>query len=434
MRFEIARLWIQTTLRQPVNQRDWAVVEKRLSEAEKARPEDKEVATLLRVDMLTGKGQIAEARSLLSMAQSTAPKNLNYRVALARLADVEKKGAEALVILDQAEKDLGPSLDITLARLDHWTQQGGPKSKAEVAKLAETRRRLPAADQPRFLDRLATAGIRLNEPALARQHLRELSAIQPDNIRVLMSRFDLALAANDEAEASEMVEHIRKGEGEQGTNWRFVQASDLINRARRGDSTTLETAHSLASEIASRRPGWWAAPLLNAQIAELQNRPEQALTGYMEAVTLGNTQPAVIRRLVGLLYERNQFDEIDRLVWMLRNRDIALPELTVVEAINALRNGDYEQGIALVRQVFSDNSTSFSDQLTLGRFYYAAGHRDEAGKRFKRAVELAPRLPETWLIYIQYLVRTKHLDQAKTTVEAARQALAPIRPPWPGAS
>ena len=166
-RFEIARLWIQKTLRQPVNQRNWAEVEKRLSKAEKARPEDKEVATLLRVDMLTGKGQMAGARSLLSMAQSTAPKNLNYRVARARLADVEKKGAEALVILDQAEKDLGPSLDITLARLDHWVQQGGDEAKAEVAKLAETRRRLPAADQPRFLDRLATAEIRLNEPALA---------------------------------------------------------------------------------------------------------------------------------------------------------------------------------------------------------------------------------------------------------------------------
>ena len=145
LRFEIARLWIQKTLRQPVNQRNWAVVEKRLSEAEKARPEDKEVATLLRVDMLTGKGQMAGARSLLSMAQSTAPKNLNYRVARARLADVEKKGAEALVILDQAEKDLGPILDITLARLDHWVQQGGDEAKAEVAKLAETRR----ASRPR---------------------------------------------------------------------------------------------------------------------------------------------------------------------------------------------------------------------------------------------------------------------------------------------
>ena len=425
LRFEIARLWIQKTLRQPVNQRNWAVLEKRLSEAEKARPEDKELATLLRVDMLTGKGQMAAARSLLGAAQATAPKNLNYRVALVRLADIEKKRAEALKILDQAEKDLGSSLDIKLARLDHWVQQGGAEAKAAVAKLAETRRRLPAADQPRFLDRLAMAEIRLGQPALARQYWRELSILQPGNLRVLMGRFGLALAANDEAEAIQLVENIRKGEGEQGTNWRFAQASDLIDRACRGDSTTLEAACTLASEIAARRVDWWGAPLLNAQLAELQNRPDQALTGYLEAVKLGNAQPAVTRRLVVLLYERNQLDEIDRLAQLLRDRGIELPELTVVEALNALRKGNYNQGIALVRQVCSDNSTSFSDQLTLGRFYYAAGRTDEAGKRFKRAMELAPGLPETWLSYIQYLVQTKHLDQAKAAVEAARQALPP---------
>ena len=197
------------------------------------------------------------------------------------------------MILDQAEMDLGPSLDITLARLDHWVQQGGDEAKAEVAKLAETRRHLPAADQPRFLDRLATAEIRLNEPALARQHLRELSAIQPDNLRVLMGRFELALAANDAAETRELVENIRKGEGEQGTSWRLAHALYLIDQARRGDSTTVEAARTLASEIAARRR-LVGAPLLNAQIAELQNRPEQALTGYTEAVKLGNAQPAVI--------------------------------------------------------------------------------------------------------------------------------------------
>ena len=423
LRFEIARLWIQKTLRQPVNQRNWAVVEKRLSEAEKARPEDKEVATLLRVDMLTGKSQMAEARSLLGTAQAREPKNLKYRLVLARLADVEKKGIEALEILDQAEKDLGPSLDITLARLDHWVQQGGAKAKAAVAKLAETRRRLPAADQPRFLDRLAMAEIRLGQPALARQHLRELSAIQPDNIQVLMGRFDLALAANDEAEASEMVENIRKAEGEQGTNWRFVQASYLIDRARRGDSTTLETAHSLASEIASRRADWWAAPLLDAQIAELRHRPDEALAGFLRAVELGNGQPPVIRRLTGLLYQRNQFDEIDRVTQLLRERGIAPEELTIVNAINAIRKQDFDQGIALARQVFPETSTNPSDHLTLGRFYVSAGRSDAAGKEFRRAVELGPGVPDSWLTYVQYLVQAKQIDQAKTAIEGARQAL-----------
>jgi len=224
-------------------------------------------------------------------------------------------------------------------------------------------------------------------------------------------------------ETRKLVENIRKAEGEQGTNWRFVQASYLIDRARRGDSTTLETAHSLASEIASRRADWWAAPLLDAQIAELRHRPDEALAGFLRAVELGNGQPPVIQRLTGLLYQRNQFDEIDRVTQLLRERGVAPEELTIVNAINAIRKQDFDQGIALARQAFPETSTNPSDHLTLGRFYVSAGRSDAAGKEFRRAVELGPGVPDSWLNYVQYLVQAKQIDQAKTAIEAARQAL-----------
>ena len=53
----------------------------------------------------------------------------------------------------------------------------------------------------------------------------------------------------------------------------------------------------------------------------------------------------------------------------------------------------------------------------------SAGRSDEAGKEFRRAVELGPGVPESWLTYVQYLVQTKQIDQAKTAIEAARKAL-----------
>ena len=96
-------------------------------------------------------------------------------------------------ILDQAEKDLGPSLDIQLARLDYWGSEGGDAAKAAVAKLAATRQQIPAADRPAFLDRLAVAEIRLGESDLARQYCRELAALQPDNLGVRLGLFDLAM-------------------------------------------------------------------------------------------------------------------------------------------------------------------------------------------------------------------------------------------------
>ncbi len=102
---------------------------------------------------------------------------------------------------------------------------------------------------------------------------------------------------------------------------------------------------------------------------------------------------------------------------------LCLDEITLSKAIDAIRKQDFDQGIALARQVFPETSTNPSDHLTLGRFYVAAGRSDEAGKEFRRAVELGPGVPDSWLTHVQYLVQAKQIDQAKTAIEAARQAL-----------
>jgi tetratricopeptide (TPR) repeat protein len=197
----------------------------------------------------------------------------------------------------------------------------------------------------------------------------------------------------------------------------------LIDQARRGDTKRLEAASTLASEIADLRPTWWGAPLLNAQIAELQDDLDKAASSLLRAVELGNGHPPVIRRLVGLLYQRNQFDEIDRVSQSLRDRGISLDELTIVNAINAIRKRDFNRGIALARQASPESSSNFADHLFLGRAYFAADRLDDAGKEFQRAVELGRGAPEAWLTYIQYLVEMKRAEQAKAAVEEARKAL-----------
>ncbi len=108
---------------------------------------------------------------------------------------------------------------------------------------------------------------------------------------------------------------------------------------------------------------------------------------------------------------------------LLGERDVVLDDITLIKAQEAIRKQDYDQGIALARQVFPDNSTSAADHLVLGDFYAAAGQSGAAGKEFRRAVELGPGLPGTWLSYVRYLVQGRQIDQARTTIEAARKAL-----------
>ena len=120
------------------------------------------------------------------------------------------------------------------------------------------------------------------------------------------------------------------------------------------------------------------------ELAELEGLTDEAIANYTRAMELGNTQPAVSRRLVGLLSQRNDSGRIDRVFEMLSERGAATGNLTVTLALAAIRQQDFDRGIALARQVFSESSTDYGDHLFLGQFYLAA----PAPRRRQRA---APR-------------------------------------------
>jgi tetratricopeptide (TPR) repeat protein len=179
----------------------------------------------------------------------------------------------------------------------------------------------------------------------------------------------------------------------------------------------------VASEILSKRADWWGGPLLQGELAELRGELDTAIADYFRAIELGNSQPNVARRLVGLLNQRQEFDQIDRVVQMLQDRGVALEDLTSVSAWSAIRKKDFERGIALARQAFPATSTRATDHLSLGQVLVAAGRRADGEKELKRAVELGPDIPDAWLAYVQFLVQTKQIEPAKAAIESARKAL-----------
>ena len=292
-----------------------------------------------------------------------------------------------------------------------------------MARLADDRGRIPQADKPTFLDRLVSIEGQLRELDLARQYGRELAELQPADINVRLTLFELAKEAGDHADAATIVEDVHKIEGDNGTFWRFARAALLIDNARRSGSQNLDEARALAAEICERQPDWWVGPSLNGEIADIAGSIDQAIDFYVRAVELGNVQPSLARRLVGLISQRNRPDEIDRVTRVFRDRGVPLDDITIVKALAAIRRQDFDGGIALARQVFSEKSTSYSDHLALGRIYMDAGRSGEAGKEFRRALELGPGIPACWLDYVRYLVQAKQIDQARAVVEEARKTL-----------
>ena len=61
---------------------------------------------------------------------------------------------------------------------------------------------MPLVEQPAYLDQLGQAELRLGDTRLARQYWGELAVLQPENLQVLLTLFDLAIDGADEDEAS----------------------------------------------------------------------------------------------------------------------------------------------------------------------------------------------------------------------------------------
>src|SRR5262249_20726323 len=157
-----------------------------------------------------------------------------------------------------------------------------------------------------------------------------------------------------QTEAGELLAKIRHIEGEDGVLWRYGQAVTLIHRARRGDTKGLALAQTLVSEILAHRGtfgwGWWGGPLLQGELAELKGELDAAIRSYLRAVELGSSQPGLARRLIGLLNQRQEFDQIDHVLQILQNRGVVPEDLTSLIALNAIRKKDFVRGIALARQ------------------------------------------------------------------------------------
>jgi tetratricopeptide (TPR) repeat protein len=437
LQLEITRVLIQSTLRQARDKRNWQSAKLSFEKARRMNRMAVDALDGLAAELLAAQGRPDEARQLISKAMSRSPKNLGFRLILASLTQSQGQDAQALAILDQAKKDLGPSLGLDLAYLGYWGRRGGDEAKAQVMKLAELRKRASAPEQSAYLEQLARTELRLGAPEQARRYWGELAALQPESVQVLLDLFELAREAGDQAEMKRLIKGIRDIEGDEGVYWRFASALSLIELVNRGTQAAsvgakldaaapeLAEARALAKQIADSRGEWWGSDIIQAEIAELESNPESAIEAYKHAVDKGNRRPEIVRRLVSLLSLQNRLEEIEPLVAALRDRDDVPQEIKIADAQIAMRKRDYDRGLELARQAFPEQSKNYIDHVSMGQFYIMAQKRAEAAKAFHRAVELAPGVAETWLNYIRALVQSGQIDAAKNATKDVQKAALP---------
>ncbi len=275
------------------------------------------------------------------------------------------------------------------------------------------------------LDAAARALLALGDPDHARSMICQLSKFETDDLRQLLTVFDLATAAGDGSTAALAVERLRSIEGENGCVWKYADGTTYLQRARSGDAQALDRASARAIELEERHREWWGTDLLLGQLAEQQNKPEEAVAHYFRVLEQSGDAPSVAQRLVALLLRMERYNDIDRLVQQLRSQGRDVSEIALIRAVAAIRHKDAEGGLARAREFLSEASNNPTDLLLLGRLYVLAGKLKEADRPLRRALELAPGSSDAWLSYIQLLALTDRRDLAARLADQAGKRLAP---------
>jgi tetratricopeptide (TPR) repeat protein len=286
-------------------------------------------------------------------------------------------------------------------------------------------------DQGRVLRALAEARARLGDLKEAQTLCVRLAAL-PGNendqgLRLLLC--ELAGRTADADVQRQALDELRRIERGTGPAWCYGEALRLTALARRGQADGLPEARRLLDRAAAQRPGWGALVLAKADVAELQDRPEEAIAQYRQALALGEYNPRLGRRLVELLYRQQRYREADEELRRLSRQVAQTPELQLLAADLSLRARDTARAVRLALQEGAA-SKDHGDMLWRGQILAASpAHAAEAEKLLRQALEMAPGVPETWVALVQFLAGRGRKKDAEDLVAQLGARLRPDQQP-----
>jgi tetratricopeptide (TPR) repeat protein len=434
-RVEIARLLLLRNLQRLPNQRDWKEVDNALDEAAKAQPESVDVP-LLRAKAFLAQNDAKAARAALLKASDQHPKQVELWTALAELSEREGDFKEAERLLKTAENLGGDTVELRLARARSWAgRPAEARAKDALKPLGEKVEQFSSDDQCRLLQGLAEASYRAGNAKEAQRYWSRL-AQQPrhaNDIRLRLLLFELALQEQDQGAVDRLLGELRQLEGGQGTFWSFCEAWRLSWKAKeeKGDPQLLDQARELLDTVASRRPNWAPVMLVRADIEQLKGNIEQAIANYQQAIAAGEHNPRVVRQLVQLLIQRNRFSEAEQLTAELQKQGLIPADMQRLAVDISLRSQEPTRAVQQAIQAVSADPKDYRDCLWLGQVMAAAAKgrpSPQAEEKLRRAVELAPEVPEPWIVLVQYLAKVDRPKAQEAILQAGLKLKGDQRP------
>ena len=421
----IARLEVEKAIQaKAAGTADWTAAKQAFRMAENAYKEKDNVELkLLDAQLRAADGKPAEARKIIDDLFATRPKEpaVWQAKAAAQLSTQGEGLTAALATLEKGRAELGDPVELRLVQVMLSANPNDPQAAAKLTALADGLDKYPPAGRLRLTRRLAEAAAAVNARDLAGKLWAQVLAAKPKDVTALQQRFDLARQANDETGMKQAVDAISKAVGDAGVATHATTASYLLWRAeQKKELTGLEVALVHLDALEKERPDWSYVPLTKAVVYDLMDRSDDALKQYERAKALGETQPAVLRRMIGLLARKGRFAEANALFEKLPPDVKTGPDMRRLPAELALGAGDSKKAVELATQAVPADAKDPADLLWLGRLLLNAGQPAAAEKPFRTLVGLKPESPDEWLLLVESLARSGRKADAEAALAEAK--------------
>jgi tetratricopeptide (TPR) repeat protein len=379
-----------------------------LEKATALAPPTAELACV-RADALVIAGQPAAGMALLRAQLKEHPDWLPLWTSLASDLVRHDQGFEAKLILDEAQRRLGPSLELDRALVRFWAQRPATEARAGLTRIARAPGPLAPHELVVLYRELAWGLLWVDDRAEAALVLEKLKQLMPKDLSSRLQLFDLALEDRRDNQVKSLIGEIRDLEGADGVWWRAAEAARSIRLAQEGNTAELKLARQRLQEIRQRRQRWARAELLQGLIDQAEGKTEQAIEYYRKAIDLGDRSPAIGLAVARWLSGQQRYTEAERIIRLMEEQGPLSRDLARLGAEVAIYNHDFKRAVVLAGKVAPPGTRDYREQLWLAQIQWLAGDTFDAEDTLRRALDSSPRVPEVWVAMARHLRRTQQL-------------------------
>lgn len=386
-------------------------LQRELAELRKAHPKYVEIRQL-QASIAAVRGDTKRAEQELRQAIAECDDTLPAELMLASFLARTQRLDEARDVARQACEEHPDSADAWIGLAQILELRSEPEQAR--AALEEGLRRIRETPERRNVAlRLAVFDLRHERRKEGIERLKALAAENPRDVRPRRLLLELHEVRSDAALAGQLIDELRRIEGQGGLYWRLYQAAIWLFapdwRARQQD------IEDLLKVCVDADPGWSAPVLLLGEMYRRLERADAAEALYRQALAANPTAFDVADQLVNLLEKRERYaearDVLERLeadAGFVRQRRIAL----------ALGEGDLSDAIRELELKIADDPKDADSRILLARLVYQQT-RDatRALKYLDQAEKIRPGSLEAAAVRALILRAEGRLDEAKAVLD-----------------